>query len=159
MGNGIGDRIFFTTTIGRTIQALANAQGARWKVGGTTFDWTTVPAVDVDASTYYTGDVVSNGMIVLQDTVQVVTGDKVLRYGSVIYKQVDGTYALATDTTTLVKGETFIVNETVQESDRMSNNIGVLDGGKVFKERLLAGGAGQPAFADLEAAMPGILYA
>lgn len=161
MGNGLGEKTLFTATVGRSIQVLANAQGARWKTGGVTVDWATVPAVGANATTYYTGDVVANGKITLQENVEVLTGEKVIRYGSVLYKQGDGTYALATDTlpATPIRGETFVVNETWLEDDNMSNHPGVLDGGKVFRSRLLIGGAGQPSVAEFEAAMPGILYA
>jgi len=160
MGNGIGERTLWTSTFGRSIQVLANAQGALWKTGGVTMDWTDVPAVGANATTYYTGDVVAGGKVTFEDNVQVLTGEKVLRYGSVIYKKVDGTYALATDATgALVKGETFVVNETWLEEDLMSNHPGVLDAGKVFKARLLVGGAGQPTLAGFNTAMPGILFA
>jgi len=155
MGNGLGIRTLFTTTIGRSIQALANAQGAHWKAGGTTFDWSSVAAVG-SSGTHYTGATQTADGVTFEDTVVVPVGDKAIRYGSVVVKQNDGTYKLATDGDTLVKGETYIVNETVLESDRMSDYIGVLEAGKVFAARLVVGGAGQPTLADLNAAMPGL---
>lgn len=161
MGNSIGLRTLFTTTFGRSIQVLANAQGARWKPGAITMDWSTVPAVGSNASTYYTGDTVADGKITFEDNVEVLTGEKVLRYGSIIYRQNDGTFALATDAapTTPARGETFIVNETWLEEDEMSDHPGALQAGLVFKDRILFGGSGQPSVAEVEAAMPGILYA
>ncbi len=157
MGNSYGERTLFTTTFGRSIQVSSDGN-PKFKAGGVTMDWDTVDAVGANASTYYTGDVVADGKITFQDTVDVFTDEKVLRYGSIVRRQNDGTYALATDSDTLVRGETYIVNETWMESDVASNHPGVIDGGRVFKDRILFGGAGQPSVEDVEAAMPGILY-
>jgi hypothetical protein len=159
MGNSYGERTLFTTTFGRSIQVSADGN-PKFKAGGVTIDWSTVPAVGANASTYYTGDVVANGKLTFEDNVEVFVGEKVLRYGSIVTRQSDGTYRLATDAApaTPVRGETFIVNETWLETDVDSNHPGVIDGGRVFRARLLYGGAGQPSVAEVEAAMPGILY-
>ena len=150
MGNSIGETTLFTVTTGRSVQVSADGS-QKFKAGGVTVDWATVPAVGANATTYYTRDVVANGMVTFEDNVQVLTGEKVLRYGSILFRQNDGTYALADNTSTLVRGETYIVNETWLESDVMSNHPGVMDGGRMFKDRILFGETGQPAIDDVEA--------
>jgi hypothetical protein len=57
---------------------------------------------------------------------------------------------------TLTKGRVFVVNETIRELDHASNHPPVIDGGRVFKSRLLAtigthSLAAGPTFAELEA--------
>jgi hypothetical protein len=66
--SGIGRQILEST--GRPIQALAVLEGADWKVGGVTIDWSTVTAVSADTT--------------LSDETVVRNGDKYLRYGQVI---------------------------------------------------------------------------
>lgn len=168
MGNGIGERTLFTTTFGRSIQVLANAQGARWKTGGVTIDWDTVVACPANASTYY-AQTVAGGKVTFEDNVDVLVGEKALRYGTILMRDAStGKYrpALTADGGSLKKGETFILNETVTEDDYMSNHPGVLDGGKVHKVRIafvantatvMAAGV-PPTEAQLNAVMPGILY-
>src|SRR6476661_8716298 len=126
MGNSLGESTIFTVTGGRSIQVTADG-APKFKAGGVTINWDYVPAVTVD-TTY-------------EDNVVVEAGKKALRYGSVVYRLADGRFGLARANTTLKRGETFIVNETWLEEDRMSNHPGVIDGGRVFKDRILAGGA------------------
>lgn len=148
MGNSIGTRTLFSETMGRSIQVSADG-APKFKAGGVTIDWATVPAV-------------AGSDVTFEDNVTVKVGEKALRYGSIVYRLADGRYGLATDVLPaggLVRGETYIVNETWLEEDTNSNHPGVIDAGRVFRDRLLVGGAGQPALADVEAAMPGILYA
>lgn len=145
MANSIGSRTVFTETWGRTIQVSADG-APKYKAGGVTVDWSTVPAVSGSDVTY-------------EDGVVVKVGAKALRYGSILERLNDGRYGLADDSSTLVRGETYIVNETWLEEDSNSAHPGVIDGGRVFRDRILAGGAGQPTLADVEAAMPGIVYA
>lgn len=155
MANSYGNKTLFTETIGRSISVTADG-APKYKAGGITIDWDTVPAIGEDDD--YTLVSVVNGQVTFQDGVVVKEGEKVLRYGSVVVKQEDGTYALATSESTLVKGETYVVAETTLEEDAVSAHPPVIDGGRVFKDRLLVGGAVHPSFEDFEAAMPGILY-
>lgn len=148
MANSIGSRTLFTETWGRTIQLSADG-APKYKAGGVTVDWTTVPAVSGSAVTY-------------EDGVVVKVGEKAIRYGSVLYLLSDGRYGLATDTAPsggYKRGETYLVNETWLEEDNMSAHPGVIDGGRVFRSRILAGGTGQPTLAQIEPALPGIVYA
>lgn len=132
---------------GRTIQLSADGFPIA-KAGAVTIDWTTVPAATV-LTTY-------------QDGVIVKVGEKALRYGSVIVRLASGKFGLATDLTPdadFVKGNVYLVNETIKEEDEASNHPVAIDGGRVFKLRILAGGAGQPSFANVDAALPNIRYA
>jgi hypothetical protein len=59
---------------------------------------------------------------------------------------------------TLTKGRVFVVNETIRELDHASNHPPVIDGGRVFKSRLLAtigthSLAAGPTFAESEAVL------
>ena len=143
MANSYGNKVLFTERIGRSISVTADG-APKYKTAGVTIDWTSVAAQADD--------------VVFQDGVEVKEGEKALRYGSIVFKQSDGTYALADDSSTLVRGEVFIVAETTTEEDAVSAHPPVIEAGKVFKDRILFGGSGQPAVADVEAAMPGILY-
>ncbi len=60
---------------------------------------------------------------------------------------------------TLTRGSCFLINETVKESDLHSDHPPALEGGKVWKDLLLAGTNNQPALAAIEAAMPRLSYA
>lgn len=124
--SSIGERTLFTVTSGRSIQVSADGS-QKFKAGGVTIDWNEVPAVTTE-TTY-------------EDSVVVPAGAKALRYGSIVYRLNSGKYGLANDDTTLVKGETYIVNETWLEEDLMSDHPGVIDGGRVFKDRILMGTA------------------
>lgn len=64
---------------------------------------------------------------------------------------------------TLARGNCFILNESVLELDMKSDHPPALDGGRVFKSRILAVAAGPsladgPTFAALEAALPRLSY-
>lgn len=66
-----------------------------------------------------------------------------------------GMFFPATNTSTLTRGHTVVLNETVLEDQNMSNYAGgMIIGGKVFQDRLLVGGAGQPTLAALLDACP-----
>lgn len=146
MGNSLGERVLFTETFGRSIQVSADG-APKYKAGGVTVDWANVAAV-------------SGSDVTFEDNVVVKVGEKAIRYGTIMMKHTDGTYrpALAADGANLKRGETYIVNETWLETDNMSNHPGVIDGGRVFIDRLLVGGA-NVTLAQMEAAMPGIVYA
>lgn len=124
MGNSIGESTIFTVTGGRSIQLSADG-APKYKAGGVTIDWDYVPAVAVDTT--------------FEDNVVVAAGTKALRYGSVVYRLSGGKYGLADGSTTLTRGEVYLVNETWLEEDVKSNHPGVIDGGRVFKDRVFAG--------------------
>lgn len=72
-----------------------------------------------------------------------------------------GMFRPATNSDTLVNGDTFILNATILEGSGSPADdpitqyaAGAFDGGKVFQSRLLVGGAGQPTLANLLAACP-----
>lgn len=65
---------------------------------------------------------------------------------------------------TLEKGRVWIVNQTVKENDLKSNHPPVFDGGRVWRQRILATDgthslAAGPTFAELLAAMPSLRFA
>jgi len=145
MGNSISGLRRNLETWGRSIQLSADG-APKAKAGGVTMDWTTVPAVAGSAITY-------------EDGVTVGVGQKALRYGSVIYRiPATGLYGLADNATALVFGETYLVNETVLEEDRNSNHPAAIDGGRVFRDRIKAGGATEPTLAAVHEAVP-VVYA
>jgi hypothetical protein len=56
---------------------------------------------------------------------------------------------------TMAQGRTYVLNETVVQSDYMSDSAGgPLDGGPVYVKRLNVGGTNQPSLAQLLAALP-----
>jgi hypothetical protein len=166
--SSIGEKTLFTIVGGRSIQV--NADGApKYKAGGVTVDWATIPAVGADASTYY-GVTVANSKVTFEDSVEVKTGEKAIRYGTILMKDAGtGKYrpALAADGGALKRSETFIVNETWLETDVMSDHPGVIDGGRVFELRVahagnvasIVSGSVPPTKAQIEAVLPGIAYA
>lgn len=155
MANSYGNNTLFTETIGRSISVSADG-APKYKAGGVTIDWTLVAPIGDDDG--YTNASIVDGEVTFEDGVVVAEGEKVLRYGTVVFKQADGKYAPASDSSTLKRGETFIVAETTTEEDAVSSHPPVIDGGRVFKDRILFGGSVTPAVADVEAALPGILY-
>lgn len=59
---------------------------------------------------------------------------------------------------TMTRGQIFLVNETVKESDLHSDHPPVLEGGKVWQARILIAG-NSPSLATIAAAMPRLSYA
>jgi hypothetical protein len=168
MGNSIGERTLFTITGGRSIQVSADG-APKYKAGGVTVDWTTVTACPSNGTAYY-GVTVANGVAIFEDSVQVAVGDKAIRYGTILMKDSGtGKYrpALTADGASLKRSETYIVNETWLEADNMSVHPGAIDGGRVFEARIghvgnmatYNGTAVPPTKAQVEAVMPGIVYA
>jgi hypothetical protein len=145
-------------TVGNSIQLTADGQ-PEMKVGGVSIDWATVAAV-------------SGSDVTLEDGVTVLIGEKYIRYGQVLCKiTASGKYGPwdnATPATDgrqlLVRGNCFLANQTVKENDHASDHVPVLDGGRVFKDRILQTGAGAhtlaggPTLAEFEAAFPRISY-
>lgn len=138
-----------------------------YKTGGVTIDWSTVAAAS--------GDVTLGDGSIIKD------GNKYLRYGQVICRigspgtgEVSGGYGpydpLATDgRQTLTQGRCFIVDQTVLRypsgaaNTGAANDIigGVLEGGSVWRNRLLCTGgahslAAGPTETELLAAFPGL---
>lgn len=138
MGNDIGRQVL--GTIGHSI-ALAASDDADFKVGGVTADWANIAAQSGSDATF-------------ADGVVVAVGEKALPLGTVLYKHASGLYRVADNTTTLVAGETYLVNKTVKEEDVKSNFPEVLFGGSVWKELLRVGGGAQPTLAALLAVCP-----
>jgi hypothetical protein len=139
-------------TLGRRLQVSADGV-PRWKAGGVTVDWSTVTAVSVDTT--------------LPDDTVVKAGDKYIRYGTVLTQITAGGKYGPADTGAsdgrqtvdgTVRGKSFILNETVVYSEPGSDHPAVFDGGRVFKGRLVYGGAGQPTEANLETMFPGITF-
>lgn len=118
------------TQIGSSISVLANPNDVRYKPGGITIDWSTVAAQSGSDATFKDGRIL-------------VVGKKGLRYGQILVQITAsakyGPYdPLAADgRQTLTKGLVYILPRTVFEEDDMSDHPGVIDGGRVFKERLL----------------------
>lgn len=198
MGNSFGvNRTLFTESFGRSIQANADGH-PKYKAGGITVDWPLIPACPANGGTYY-GATVANGQVSFEDGVVVKTGEKALRYGSVVVYVAgndtapvqdgdpNGAYRLALtgDGAIMTRSNTFIVNETVLEEDTNSNNIGVMDGGRLFRARIVksdttqadtawvagdqaeavvatydsVGGGVPPTLAQIEAALPLVSWA
>lgn len=176
MGNSFGViKTLFIERFGRSIQANADGH-PKYKSGGITVDWPSIPACPGNGVVYY-GVTVANGQAEFEDGVVVKTGDKAIRYGAVLVYDAtldtasitdgdpNGAYRLALAADTLVRSQTFILNETVLEEDRNSNNIGVMDGGRMFRDRILVGTdvyngtLDAPTVAQIEAAMPLVSWA
>lgn len=119
-----------------------SADGApKAKAGGVTIAWAGVPALSAD----YT----------FKDTDYAYSGDKVIRYGTVVCR-----ITAATDPTEIgkfmpymaspgggrtlstAKGDVFAINETVKMSDPQSDFPSAITGGRVYQRRLLVVGYG-----------------
>lgn len=131
---------------GQTIMVTADGK-PEWKHGGITVDWSTVTALGADT--------VVDGRTIL-------TGDKYLRYGTVVGKiTANGKYG-PIDTTavdgrqTATRGSVYVLNETVVLSDPNSDHPPVFEGGRVYRDRLNIAGANQITEANFLAAFPRI---
>jgi hypothetical protein len=117
------------TATGNPVQVLSDGRTDGFKTGGVTLDWTTVTAV-------------SGSAVTLADGTVVAIGDKYLRYGTILDKiDATGKYgpantAAADGRQTLARGESFILNETVVESEVGSDHVPCFDAGLVFEDRL-----------------------
>jgi hypothetical protein len=185
-GNGFSQAVTADEVWNRGISLTADGQ-PKAKSGGVTFDWTSVVALAKDTYLYSSLD--ENGDPIT-DAVAIVAGEKVLPVGSVIIRKAggDGEFVLAPATIDAaaegVRGDIFLVNETVLKSDRYSAHPVAIDGGRIFKSRLMVAGANggattanagtafygvdvdggdvaqvAPGLAAVEAALPSILYA
>lgn len=130
--------------VGRGLQVTADGAPIA-KAGGVTIDWGSVVAQATADVTFEDGDIV-------------YVGEKFLRYGQIVCKiltaSVDatkvgkyapfGVTASGSDTITLsaVRGEMYILNESVHEDANHSDHPPAIDGGRVWKKRLLIAGTG-----------------
>jgi hypothetical protein len=126
----------------------------RWKAAGLTLDWATVTAV-------------SGSDVTLDDGTVVIVGDKYILFGTVLKKITSGGKYGPVDTgasdgrevvTAAVRGDAFILNETVVYSRDGDIIGGVFDGGLVYKDRLNIGGSGEPTEANIETMFPDITF-
>jgi hypothetical protein len=157
---------------GRGIQLSADGF-PKAKAGGITFDWTDANVVALAKDTYLE-DQLDQNRAPLPGSVAIPAGTKVLRYGTPVERQGDGSFKLAQGAG--VKGEVFLLNESVTEDDGRASNPIAIDGGRVFKDRILTSDSGNnvigkdvdgadvtlsglPTFAQLEAVLPTITYA
>lgn len=124
-------------TVGSGIQVLADGEPSA-KSGGITVLWSAVPASTVDAT--YESDV------------EVEIGDKFMRYGTILCRIEGGASAgmfapygttvgggmTIPDATGLstARGDVYILNESVFDTDYASDHPAVIDGGRVYMERL-----------------------
>ena len=146
---------------GRIVQITSDGK-PEWKSVGITIDWATVTAV-------------SGADLTLADDTVVKIGAKALRFGTVLTRITAtgkfGPYdsAAADGRQLLARGNVFLLNETTFEVPPIgfgaapSDHPGVIEGGRVFKDRLLATTgtaslAAGPTFATLEAVLPRISY-
>jgi hypothetical protein len=140
-------------TGGRGVFACADPANARWKYGGVTIDWTTVTAVGSDTTLTYDGRVIKSGDKYIEGgtvLMKITTGGK---FGPWLTGAADGRQ-LADAT---VRGDCYILDETVVLSEPQSDHPRVFDGGAVFKTRVV-GKAGNPTEAQLEVMLPGITF-
>jgi hypothetical protein len=142
-----GRKVLFRVGSGIMVQASDDIQQ---KIGGVDLAWEVITPA---ATTY---QLTSQGEQATIDTLDNITsngwtdivesGEKFIRYGTVILKVVGGTYdgryvpygtasgSLAGGAVSKVRGDVFILNESVHESDDSPKAI---YGGKMFKHRLL----------------------
>lgn len=116
------------SSVGRSIKVSADGAPIQ-KVGGVTVDWSLITALAAD-QTFLDADFVASG-------------EKFIRYGTILCKvTATGRYAPfgAAGTGALVKGDCYILNESVHENSPHSNHPGVIDGGRVWKQRLIVKG-------------------
>lgn len=160
------------TSFGRTVQtpvagvpiaALFNLDGAKFKPGGITLDWTTVTAV-------------SGSDVTLSDGTVVEVGNAYLRFGQVVSQiSATGKYGPydsdATDGRQRISREfSYVLNETILKNGLggfttlVTAHPGAFNAGTVWKGRILMSSgahslASGPTQAEFEAAFPMIRYA
>lgn len=159
MGNTYGYQV--VGAWGNPIQVAADSE-PEFKAGGITVDWTKVAVLNAE------------NPVTLQDGVIVPVNTQALPGGTILaVVTATGMYGPA-DTTatdgrqTLARGTTFIVNRTVLITDQRSNHPEALEGGVMWKDRILslaslgiANAVTQtpPTQAALEAVLPRMRYA
>lgn len=153
-GTGLGTRNI--EYLGRQVRASAAANNEYMKPGGVTLDWSTV-------------DPVSGSEKTLTDDRRVPVGASYLRYGTVLAKiSASGKYGPYDSTAldgrqTLVRGECFILDETILDSDPHSDYPNrVFDGGLVWLDRVVNNADDltlNPTRTQIETAFPNITWA
>ncbi len=142
---GFGQEVIGTFKFGSSVRASNNPEGMR----GGTIDWGLIPAATENTS--------------FNDGREVKVGEKCLRYGTVLVRITaevpsKNMFALydrnATDgRQQLGRGDSYILDETICESDSHSNPR-LFDGGSAWKARLLVGGNNQPSWDEFYATFP-----
>jgi hypothetical protein len=149
------------------------------KVAGVTIDWSTVIAPTVDGvilpsfSSTATTPISSSQQ---QAAGYFTAGYKYMRLGTVLCKISGGTKAgffapygagagvLGGGTLLKTRGNMFVLNSNVYETDPGDTHCPVIESGKVFLERIVQNGTGAadtlagPTKAELDSAFPGFLY-
>jgi hypothetical protein len=150
-------------TVGNARQLIASGlENVRWKVGGITMDWATVPAV--------TG----SDVVLLNGTV-IKVGEKYLPMGTIVSKiTVSGKYGPARTNAAdgrevLTRSECFLLNEDISENapastgaivqGMPSDHPPVFDGGTIWKSLLKVGGTNEVTLANFLIAFPAIDFA
>ena len=136
-GNGFDQSVIPDETWNHGIQLSADRRPEA-KTDGVTFDWSSVTALAKDT---YLAESLDESGNPLPDAVAIPAGEKVLRYGTPIQRRTsDGAFVLALTGGAVGRGDVFLVNQTVLKSDRYSAHPNAIDGGRIFKDRLLRSG-------------------
>lgn len=151
MSYNFGERIPVSSW-GRGVQLSADGF-PKAKAGGVRFDWTDVNVVALANDTYMPDQLGADGLRVI-GAKPILKGTKVLRYGTPIQRQADGTFKLAQGAGNV--GDVYYVNETVTDSDKRDPIA--IDGGRVFKARILTSTAADAA-ADISGNVVGKSFA
>jgi hypothetical protein len=158
--------IAFNSTVAQTQTAMDNIYGS----GNTLVSGAGALPGNVPTVTFQ-GVLIGYAPAVLTGSAALLTGGTpTLAYAVVIAGGNNGRYgpydpAASDGRQTLTRGSCFLVNTTMRETDLLSNHPPVLDGGRIWKARVLqSGGATHtlalgPTLAEFEAAFPQISYA
>lgn len=117
-------------SVGRSIQVSADGSPEA-KAGGVTVDWTTIAASGADAT--------------FLDEDFVATGEKFIRYGQILCKiTASGLYGpydsgASDGRQTITRGDCYIVNESMHMNSPHSDHPAVIDGGRIWRNRLIVG--------------------
>lgn len=135
--------------VGKGIQVSADGS-PRAKAGGITVEWATVSAAASDYEVRGNGEPSSTNFLSIAAPADdyVYTGEKFLRYGQVMCKIVggtsDGKYApygassgLGGGALSKARGDMYILNASVHENDPGSDHPAAIEGGLVWKYRLI----------------------
>lgn len=143
-------------TVGGYLQVTADGAPLA-KVAGVTLDWATFAAV-------------SGTDVTLNDGQVIKVGEKFARYGQVIAQiTASGKYgphdpAASDGRQTLAKGKAYVLNRTALQSEPMDEYPEAIEGGRVFRARLLQVGTGTaslaagPTMATIETTFPNFTY-
>lgn len=134
--------------VGRGIQVSADGNPLA-KAGGVTVEWATITAASADYEVRPEGEVGTANFLSVNAPADdyVYAGEKFIRYGTVLCKIVggtsDGKYAPYGSTSGLgggvlstARGDMFICNESMHDTDYASDHPHVIYGGLLFKDRI-----------------------